>query len=126
MFTHMCTYHTCPGKYIKKTIAFTVLQYQFFYPIKQFIFAASISSITDAIHVNILFSHIFLLSAGFSASSGINHVLPFFTTPDILPCSHNNAILLADMPHFSDISNVVKYSISRLLNSIYYYIHLSE
>ena len=58
---------------------------------------------------------LFLLSSGFSASFGISHVFPFLITPSIRSCSHNKAILLADMPHFSDISNVVKYSISRLL-----------
>ena len=74
-----------------------------------------------------------LASHGFSESLGISQVFPFFITPSILPSTQSTPILLDVIPHFLDISTVVKYSIHPSLSlkhelypDILYYIHLSE
>lgn len=61
-------------------------------------------------HLGVLF-FLNLASAGFLVSDGINHVFPFLIAPSIRPSAQSRLILLDDIPHFSDISGDVKYSI---------------
>ena len=50
----------------------------------------------------------FLGSSGFCASDGTNHVFPFLTAPGIRSSAHSKDILLEDIPHNLDNSDVVK------------------
>jgi len=52
-----------------------------------------------------------LASSGFSAFSGINHILPWRSAPEILPCLQRSWTRRTDIPHFSAASFGIKYFI---------------